>query len=477
MERYGIPGHILMERAGQAAFALLRELWPQARHILVCCGPGNNGGDGYVVARLAHAAGLAVQLVELAPERLHGEAASAAARAAVVPRLPFPAALEGCDLIVDALLGTGLSGEVQGGVREAIAAINASGRPVLALDVPSGLDADSGAIRGEAVRATVTLTFIGLKRGLFTGAGSDCCGRVQCDDLALPPTVFDALAPAAERLSLQDYAHWLQPRPRHAHKGQHGHVLVIGGEQGYAGAARLAAEAALRSGAGLVSLATHTAHAPAMAAARPEIMAHGVEDIHQLLPLLQRASVVAIGPGLGQGPWGQHMLGAVLESRRPLVLDADALNLLALEPLRHDAWVLTPHPGEAARLLGEDTAAVEADRFLALAGLQASFGGTVVLKGAGTLVLGPSGRTGLCAGGNPGMACGGMGDVLTGIIAGLMAQGLAPEAAAGLGVCLHAAAGDAAAAEGERGMLASDLLPCLRRLLNPSRRTEGAPGD
>lgn len=273
----------------------------------------------------------------------------------------------------------------------------------------------------------------------------------------------------ARRLDVAQFAGWLAPRRRIAHKGDFGHVLVVGGDSGYAGAARLAAEAALRSGAGLVSVATRAAHAAALSAARPELMCHGVERAAALEPLLRRATVVVVGPGLGQERWGCELLGRLLRAQQPLVVDADALNLLALDPERRENWVLTPHPGEAGRLLGESAAEVQRDRFAAAAGLQASFGGVVVLKGPGTLVLGDDGMPGICTGGNPGMASGGMGDVLSGIIGGLIAQGLPLREAAGAGVCLHAAAADAAAqAAGERGLLASELFPHLRRLLNPS---------
>ena len=256
-------------------------------------------------------------------------------------------------------------------------------------------------------------------------------------------------------------------RVRASHKGDYGHVLVVGGDHGMAGAVRLAGEAAARTGSGLVSIATRRAHAASITAARPELMCHGVESAHDLRLLLQRASVVAIGPGLGQSAWACGMLAAVLQTRLPLVVDADALNLLAQEPMQCDHWVLTPHPGEAARLLGITAQQIQADRLHAVQALQQRYGGVCVLKGAGSLVCASDAMT-LCEAGNPGMASGGMGDVLTGIIAGLLAQGLSLVDAANAGVYIHATAGDRAAQEGERGLLASDLLPQLRRLVNPS---------
>ena len=259
---------------------------------------------------------------------------------------------------------------------------------------------------------------------------------------------------------------WLPPRSRASHKGDYGHVLVVGGDHGMAGAVRLAGEAAARTGSGLVSIATCLVHAAAIAAARPELMCHGVECARDLRPLLQRASVVAIGPGLGQSAWARDMLAAVLQTHLPLVVDADALNLLAQEPTRRDDWILTPHPGEAARLLGITTEQIQADRLHAVQTLQQRYGGVCVLKGAGSLVCAPE-SIALCEVGNPGMASGGMGDVLTGIIAALLAQGLSLVDAACAGVYIHAKAGDRAAQDGERGLLASDLMPYLRPLVNP----------
>jgi len=263
-------------------------------------------------------------------------------------------------------------------------------------------------------------------------------------------------------------------RQRNAHKGHYGHVLVVGGDRGMSGAARLAGEAAARSGAGLVSIATRPEHAAMLSVTRPELMAHGVWDEHGLRKLLAGATVVAAGPGLGKSLWARTLLSVLLAEDRPMVVDADALNLLAQAPLRREHWVLTPHPGEAARLLGVSIEAVQADRFRAVVAIQARYGGVCVLKGAGSLVFpGAQQAVALCSAGNPGMASGGMGDVLTGMIAGLLAQGLAPRVAARLGVYLHAAAGDQAAASGERGLLAGDLMPGLQRLVNTGQGAAG----
>jgi len=468
----GIPGYTLMSRAGAAAFDLLRQRWPQARRIGVVCGGGNNAGDGYVVARLARQAGLEVSILTLVdPARLGGDARTAwqDACAAEVPILTFATSgLADADLLVDAMLGTGLEREVSGQWREAMNVMNAHSADILALDIPTGLHADTGAILGAAIHAAATMTFIGLKQGLFTGQGPACCGEVRFADLGVPPDIYPAIHPACWRYAGEDLPKRLPRRSRSAHKGHFGHVLVVGGDHGMAGAARMAAEAAARCGAGLVSVATRAVHAGLQAAVRPELMFHGVEVAEELEPLLDRATVIAIGPGLGRNEWGRAMLNAVLTRDKPLVVDADGLNLLAIEHGYRDSWILTPHPGEAARLLKMTPPQVEADRFAAVEDLALRYGGVAVLKGAGSLIASKTdGQVALNTTGNPGMATGGMGDVLTGVIAALVAQGLPLFAAAKAGVYLHGLAGDRAAqAGGERGLLATDLLPLLRQAVN-----------
>lgn len=470
----GISGATLMARAGAAAFTALRAHWPTARRIVVVCGVGNNAGDGFVLARLARAAGCDVSVLQLGDgAALRGDALQARDdyhAAGGVSRDFSTAELATADVLVDAVFGTGLTREVSDEWRAAIAAMNALTVPVLALDLPSGLHADSGAVLGVAVRAAVTVTFIVRKQGLFTGEACAHAGRVILADLEVPSPILAGATPGALLLAQDALAAWLPPRNRAAHKGSFGHVLVVGGEQGMSGAVRLAAEAAARVGAGLVSIATRAAHAAQISAARPELMAHAVEDATQLTPLLARATVVAIGPGLGRSEWARALLARVLDTALPLVVDADALNLLAREPLRRDNWILTPHPGEAARLLGCGTADIAADRYHAVRELAARYGGVAVLKGAGTLIARQDGAVMVCAAGNPGMAGGGMGDVLTGVIAGLLAQGLPLFDAAQAGVLAHALAGDAAARDGERGLLAGDLLSYLRRIINPVMR-------
>lgn len=468
----GIPGYTLMTRAATAALRKLRAHWPRARRIRVVCGAGNNAGDGYALARLAKTVGLDVRVGYLCdPARLQGDALTAhsEALAAGVMMAPFDARLcADVDVLVDALLGTGLERTVVDDWAAAIEAMNTAAAPILALDIPSGLHADTGAVLGCAIRAELTVTFIALKLGLFTGQGPDHVGQLSLATLDIPSALFTDLAPAATLLD----AAWLRgalpaARRRNAHKGDFGHVLIIGGQPGMSGAPRLAALAAARCGAGLVSVGTHPEHAAFFNIGCPELMCQAVDTASALEPLMARATVITVGPGLGQSVWARELLKMLWTTQLPLIVDADALNLLAQAPQRRDNWILTPHPGEAARLLGVSTREVQDDRLASVIELQTRYGGVVVLKGAGTLIA-DGASVQLCTAGNPGMASGGMGDVLSGVIAALYAQGLPLSTAAAAAVMLHAVAGDAAAAAGgARGMLASDLLPELRRLMNP----------
>jgi NAD(P)H-hydrate epimerase len=470
IEELGIPGLTLMERAGGAAFELMSSRWTGLARIAVVCGTGNNGGDGYVVARRALESGMEVSLLQLGDvSKIKGDARSAADAylAAGGEVTPFNRIPDQTQVIVDGVFGTGLEREVTGAWREALEAINRHPAPVLALDIPSGLHADTGQVLGMAVDASSTISFIGLKRGLFTGEGAAQCGTVYFHDLGVPAETYSGQQPSAQLIRWSAMRHGLGKRSRTAHKGDFGHLLVIGGDHGFAGAARMAAEAGARTGSGLVSLATRAEHAAVISAVRPELMCRGVEKQEDLRPLLERATVIAIGPGLGQSAWSTAMLAQVMETDLPMVLDADALNLLAREPVRQENWVLTPHPGEAARLMGCSSEEIQADRFLSVRRLQERYGGVVVLKGAGTLIQTRGRPPALCTDGNPGMASGGMGDVLTGVIGGLIAQGVESFDAARMGVSLHGAAADQAAALGERGLLAGDVIAEIRGLANP----------
>jgi len=467
IEDFEIAGLTLMRRAGSAAFRAFRARFPEARELLVCTGGGNNGGDGYIVAGLARQAGLHARVIALKPpDQLSGDARAAAeewldAGGAVSE---WSGTLPEADVIVDALLGTGLDSDVRGAYAEVIDAINQASAGVLAIDLPSGLHADTGCVLGAAVRADVTVTFIGRKRGLDTGDAANWRGDVVFASLDVPDGVYDDFPPDAWRADADLPRRLLPARRPSAHKGDSGHVLICGGDFNMPGALVLAARAALLSGSGLVSVATRQAHAVALATGCAEAMWASGEDGATLDMLLERADVLALGPGLGRSDWSRSVYDRLLATDRPMVLDADGLNLLAENPRARDHWILTPHPGEAGRLLDVATAEIQRDRFAAARALAERYRAVVVLKGAGTLVADPGGELMVCPFGNPAMATAGMGDALTGIIASLVGQGLTRFDAACAGVVLHARAGDAIAA-GRRVILAGELIDALPRLL------------
>lgn len=469
----GVPGYTLMRRAGESSLRALRARWPTAYRLAIVCGGGNNGGDGYVLARFARAAGLTVQVFAATPvDALKGDALRAAedflGSGGVVEPFSAPP-LARVELVVDALLGLGLQGSPRESALEIIDAMNECGRPVFSLDVPSGLCADQGTVLGRsAVRADCTLTFLGLKAGLFLGDAPEHVGTLYCDDLEIEAPASPMFAPVLQRLPETAITSALPRRRRASHKGTYGRVLIVGGATGMPGAARLAGEAAMRVGAGLVTVATAPDNVAAIAAGCPEVILAPFSAATELEDAIERADVIAIGPGLGRSEWARDALQAVLESNRPLIVDADALNLVAERSggAAGPDWILTPHPGEAARLLGVSIADVQADRLGALHALVGRYGGTVVLKGAGTLVGRQGEITSLCDRGNPGMASAGMGDVLTGVIAGILAQCRDVHLAARAGVLVHSQSGDSAARSGERGLVARDVLGELRTWVN-----------
>ncbi|HEY4367352.1 MAG TPA: NAD(P)H-hydrate dehydratase [Steroidobacteraceae bacterium] len=473
IEALQIPGYTLMTSAGEAALTTLRSYWPAAQRIVVLCGPGNNGGDGYVLARLARERRLDVKVIALAePDGLRGDAQRAWRDFIAAGGTTSPWSddcLDHGEVIVDAIFGTGLSRAVDNAMAKRFQIVNDHRAAVLALDIPSGLHADTGRILGAAVHAERTLTFIGLKLGFYLGEGPNVTGTVLFDGLNLPAAAFTVESSAA-RIGEDALARLLPRRRRTAHKGQQGHVLVIGGGTGMAGAARLAGEAALRVGAGLVTIVTRPENVAAIVASRPELICRGVEHAADIEALLDRSDVLAIGPGLGQDAWAVALVDAALRRRKPAVLDADALNLLAQSPSVCNNRILTPHPGEAGRLLGVSAADIQNDRLASARAIVARYGGVVVLKGAGTLVVQDGSLPSICDQGNPGMASPGMGDVLTGVIAGIAAQTADLAGAARAGVLVHAMAGDMAARHGERGLLATDLFTYLPTCVNPTQR-------
>lgn len=463
----GTAGFELMQRAARATWRALVRQWPTANELSVLAGHGNNAGDGYLVAALAQRAGWSVRVLAVGdPQRLQGDAALAHAEAVSENVLiePWTAQSGLRGIVLDALLGTGLSGDVREPYASAIGAINASGLPVAAVDIPSGLCADTGRIHGHAVHADLTVTFIGLKVGLFTGGAADVVGELVFNDLHADSQLIGGAAFTARRLTA---ANLPRPAPRTptSHKGRFGHVLLIGGDRGLGGAILLSAQSALRSGAGMVSVATRSEHVSAALARIPEAMVLGTSSANQLMVLLQKVSVLVVGPGLGQAGWGRSLLSAAANAPLPQVWDADALNLLAEERVSlPKGCVITPHPGEAARLLGMSTLQVQADRPAAAHALSKKYTAVVVLKGAGSLIAHPDGRLALCHQGHPAMATAGLGDVLAGLIGALLAQGMEPFDAACLAVWLHANAGEQQGKFG-RGLAASDLIPAIRQLL------------
>ena len=465
----------LMKRAGACTFSALMSTWPETKRILVLCGTGNNGGDGYVIARLAKMRHLEVTLVQVGDSTNQSEASRAAReemeQEGVVIEPFTNQSFEEYDVIVDALLGIGLKREVKAEWKDVILKINDSPANVVAVDIPSGLSANTGQILGAAVFADLTVTFMGRKQGMYTAEGKTCCGNtLRFDALDMPPKIYESQQSDVLLVNKLPKLAIFEPRLPNTHKGSFGHVLVIGGAPGMSGAVTMAATAALRSGAGLVSVATHPDHASTINSQQPEIMSHGILTNEELDNLIEKADIILIGPGLGLSDWGEQLFLHCIKVNKPIIVDADALRLLANNKIKADNLILTPHPGEAAMLLGKTTSEVQANRFKSCLEISTCYSGVAVLKGAGTLTSFGD-KIYVNASGNPGMATAGMGDILCGIIAGLLAQGHYSSkdcheicAAA---VYVHGLAGDMVAEEhGERGMMATDLFSKIRKIIN-----------
>ena len=465
----GRTAETLMETAGRAAFRALRQRWPRAHVVTVYCGKGNNGGDGYVLARLAKKAGLSVRLVSVGepatPESL--AAKNRALTAGLVCEGHSSELLKKTEIVVDALLGLGVSGGLREPLASLVGEINQASAPCLSLDIPSGLNADTGSVIGAAVTAEMTVTFIRNKPGLMTGEGPDYAGEVVLEDLnvvGLGETEQGLSTAWGVRIGAKWVGENMPCRKKSAHKGSAGHVLVVGGGPGMAGAPVLAGVAALRMGAGRISIACHPDSRTAGGAC-PELMVRAVRRKEEMAKLVSDADVVVVGPGLGKTPWAEEMYEVCVESEVRKVIDADGLNLLARNPRKLPCSILTPHPGEAGRLIVQDAKAVQANRPKVIEELVSKFNATCVLKGTGTLVAQSGYPVMLCNRGHAGMATPGMGDVLSGIIGALMAQGASKRTAAGVGVWFHAVAAElAGATTGRLGMCASDLAPYLREL-------------
>jgi hydroxyethylthiazole kinase-like uncharacterized protein yjeF len=470
-ENSGCDMFTLMQRAGEAVYQQCQERFANSDVFLVVAGQGNNAGDGYITALHAKQNGKRVVLCAVEPERkLEGDAGKAQQHwldAGGKVEAFDPRFIDSADVVIDALLGTGITAHIRNEFADIIDALNGAQTPVVSIDVPSGLDANTGQSLGRCVQATLTVTFVGIKPGLVTGAGKQSCGQLVYADLGIGKA-FQKLAKASATLLNIDHFKGMGPRDVHSHKGTYGRLLCIGGNKGTAGAIRLASEAALRSGAGMVRVYTHEASIIQVSAGRPELM---VTD-SDLAAALDWASCIVIGPGLGQDAWAEATFAATMKhcqsENKPVVIDADALNLLCQQSTAYtiNASILTPHAGEAARLLGVSVDDVETDRFNYARQCSQRYHAVCVLKGAGTLIDNEE-RTWVCRHGNPGMATAGSGDVLSGILGALMAQGLPVDLAAKYGVVLHAKAGDdIAQLYGQRGMIASDLFDAVRALIN-----------
>ena len=494
--RSGVPSSILMENAGAALVSALRGRYPEWKRVVVVCGPGNNGGDGLVAARLLAYAGVAVTVFTLAPPDAYlGDPAENLGRARAAGISPealgdaaarrrLARALARADGVVDALFGTGLTRPLSGEASRVVAALNASGRAIVAADVPSGISSDAGEIRGPAVRAALTIAFGAPKPCHILPPASEACGRLVVADIGIPRARLDARSARLWLAETSDVAERLPPRPLESHKADFGRLAVIAGSRGKGGAAILAARGALRAGAGLVTIFCPESLASLSVSALPEAMTEPLPEergsiAEAAAPAVHRAlrsfDAAIVGPGLGTSAGTVAFLERLLAGTRlPLVLDADALNAFAGRPSRlrrpgPARTVLTPHPGEAGRLLGRPSRRIQADRLGAAIQLARTTGSIVLLKGARTLVAEPGGRVVANPTGTPLLAAAGSGDVLAGILGAFLAGGLAPKEAAMCAAWLHGAAAEALEPRlGDAGLLSheiADAVPGVRRRL------------
>jgi len=478
----GLGTYVLMERAGHVLFSWFQHIEQQlqraaCRRLVIMAGSGNNGGDGYLLARLAIHKGYQVQVYAAKPPRPGVDAFLA-----YIKYLAVGGSIEPIDeyqpndkdYVVDALVGSGL----QGPLRESealfvvkIDSARALGCPVLAVDIPSGLEGENGSTVGKCVEADYCLTFIAIKPGLLSGYGPNKTGQLYFapligDNLAERQSIKDE-QPIANRITFQAMAELIRQRPPVCHKGDFGHVVIIGGAQGMGGAAIMAAEAAMRSGCGWVSLITHKEHATAMLTRCPEVMTLGLDD--EGIPasvgaLLERATAIVVGPGLGAGAWGKELSELAFKYNKPMVIDADGLRYLPSR--REEATLITPHPGEAARLLCLSTEQIIAQRFQSAKTLTQQFNCITLLKGRGSTLVSPDGEVGVLDEGSPAMAVAGMGDVLAGLLGSLLAQGYDGWDAMRLGAALHGRAGEMAGECGVVGTRATELCHEIRLLMN-----------
>ncbi len=478
-------GYSLMQTAAEFSLDVLMNEFDNTDEVIVFCAKGKNSGDGFLVANYAKEFGLSSTIVLCNPAKeLKGvskkafqEAKNNGVKIVSVDSLP-KLKISPKAVLVDALIGTGLKGELRNNIKKTILSINKLGfrYPVVSLDIPSGVCSDSGVANDPSVIADITCTFVAQKRGCFTSEGRALSGHIFYSDLDIPKRIFPKVSCSSHIINMEDHINKIILRDENSHKGAFGHAFVVGGNKGFGGAAILAAKAAAFSGAGLIGLGTRPEHLEASLLSCPEVMTVGIDSGQDIEEYLEKPNVIAIGPGLGQTAWSEQLLQRVFweANRRKItvVMDADALNLLTklkLSAKLPNNLIITPHPGEASKLLNKPIDEIESNRFKAVSLLQEKFNCVAVLKGSGTLVCYKKGgkqKIGVCEAGNPGMASGGMGDILTGIITGFLAQGLSLIEAAELGVDIHAKAADLKSLEtGEAGLLASDVLEEVRQLL------------
>lgn len=477
-----IKTYQLMQAAGAAVYQAIKQYWPNRKNMLILAGKGNNAGDGFVLAQLAAKDGFKVTLCHLAmPEQLKGDALIAYENInfTSITLIDWQSLkLDNYDLIVDAMLGTGIQGELKALYLQVVQAVNNYQSAKLAIDIPSGVNADTGYASTNSFKADVTVTFIGHKRGLYTGNAANYRGEVKLFNLGVENYLSHAAQTHCHAHNWQSVKHWLKPRSMDAHKGNFGHCHIIGGASGMSGAVILAASAAARSGCGWVS-ASMQQNASILLSHQPEIMAKNIDAtaVNQRLQQLNKVNCLILGPGMDNKAWSDEIMRQLIsrqsqqQNQKNLakVWDAGALNWLAENPNFDEQRILTPHPGEAARLLAISVDQVNQDRFAASLAISRKYSGICVLKGSGTIISNAAGEQIVCAVGNPGMASAGMGDLLAGIIGALVAQGFNLMDASVLGVCIHGEAAERAATQDNhyRGLLASDLLDHLPALLNP----------
>ena len=478
-----VPAFTLMQKASEFAFNVLLNNWPNTKKVFVFCGKGNNAGDGYLISHLAKEMGLESFIIQASPSNKISGASKKAFNLALeskVKRISVAAFKKKSlkdSVIVDALLGIGIKGNVRSKISKLILEINkkTTNTPVLSVDIPSGICSNTGINLGVHIQADVTATFVGRKRGCFTSTGRKASGNVVFDDLGISSSLKSQIKTNCYLLDTEKSLLKLKNRKGDAHKGDFGHVLVIGGDKGFGGAAILASKAAVFSGAGLVSLATRSIHVEAALSSCPELMVSGIESGQDVEEILAKSTVVVLGPGLGQSAWSEQMLQRTfMEARKrnlPVVLDADGLNLLTKLKLKSGIprkMIITPHPGEAARLVNKEVNKIQEDRFKSVTALEKKYGSESVLKGSGSLICykrNGKQRIGVCEAGNPGMAKGGMGDVLAGLIGSFLSQGLSLVEATEVAVDLHSKSADIASLELGMTITPTDVIRNIRYFL------------